>query len=307
MQEQRLEDTDNNSYFDKNYPIGDFPENKNFPPKKYFILKAKENKNEIFDLTIFNANNTDNVNCGQLGEILDAFQKIIHALALGSKSKKTNVCEETRRKSNLFYSGTKLQPFTIRMVSGPEELIEKDETELYCKQFIEMLHYTNNPNSIVDNLQKYNTLTKIRFTTFIKKLVINSFEINARWTNKHGLYYDAESFFDRLITSLDKLQEHKAEGKNSFNYKGELVGINTANDFFAFIPDDGGIIRGKLSKALKRQNFSIPSLVNVKIDEQEKISKLTKKVSIKYELIKIQLIQYDDAQTFREENFILNS
>ncbi|MCK5903417.1 MAG: hypothetical protein KAG28_09765 [Cocleimonas sp.] len=287
MREQRSEDADNNSYFEKNYPIDNFPKNKNFPPKKHFILKAKENKNEIFDLTIFNANNTDNINCGQLGEILDSFQKVIHALALGSKSKKNNVCEETRRKSNLFYSSTKLKPFTIRMVSGPEELIEKDETELYCKQFIEMLHYTNNPNGIVDNLQKYNNLTKVRFTIFIKNLVKNSFEINVRWTNKHGLYNDAESFFNCLTASLDKLQEHKTEDKNNFDYNGELVGINTENDFFAFIPDDGGIIRGKLSKALKRKKFNIPSLVKVTIDAQEEISKLTKKVLIKYELINI--------------------
>jgi len=95
---------------------------------------------------------------------------------------------------------------------------------------------------------------------------------------------------DNLKNTMALMKSFDIDDSEKFEYKGELVGINIKNDFFAFISEDGSIIRGKLSKAMKNVNFTIPSFVIALITEQEQVNKLTQEKKKNYTLEKITTI-----------------
>ncbi len=255
------------------------------PHKQEFLIKAKENNNEVFDLSIIKSQDSNNINCGDLGKILELLQNTIYSLALDKDSNTKNISEEIKRKSELFYSDTSFYPFfTISLVSNISELFEKDKSKIYCNSFIEILRYTDNSETIIENMQKYNLLTKIRFRNFIKLLVTNSLEVNVRWANNHGSYNDVSITYNKLKSSLEALEGQNKNDPNTLTYKGELVGINVKNDFFALITNENNFIKGKLSKVMKNKKFKVLSNVIAEIEEHAKICDLTKEIKKYYTL-----------------------
>lgn len=255
---------------------------KKFLSKQDFLFKAKNN--EVFDISIIKHKDSNNINCGDLGRVLELLQNTIYSLALSKDSTAKSITEEIKRKSELFYSETYFNPFTVSLVSNISEIFEKDKSEMYCNLFIEMMKYTNTPKTIIIKMQKYNILTKIRFKNFIKLLVSNSLEVNARWANKYGQYNKTTTDYHNLKLSLEILEKHDRDNPKTYDYKGELVGINVKNDFFALSTFDDEFIQGKLSKAMKNQKFKVPSNVRAEIEQHTEICNLTQTLKMHYTL-----------------------
>jgi hypothetical protein len=67
--------------------------------------------------------------------------------------------------------------------------------------------------------------------------------------------------------------------------------VDVESDFFAMIPVDGQLIKGKLSKQLGGGHFEVPSMISAKIQEVCLVDPLTEKEKWSYTLLEITKIK----------------
>jgi len=257
--------------------------------KQRIILSAQENKSEVFDLSILNSLGTNNINCGDLGKVLDNLQNIIYSLALGKDRQQLKISEELKIKSGLFYFETVEEPFSIRFKSNIDP-IEKDKSKMYCNDFIELLQHTKNPDEIINAIQKYNKPTKIKFERFIKLLIINSFVIKVKWANPQAKYNEFSTNLQDLKNALKKLEGYDIREPSINHYKGDIQAIDVQSNNFKLLLDENIVIQGKISSGMNFNEFKIRSMVNAEIKSQEVINRSTKVSKTKYTLLDIEII-----------------
>lgn len=253
---------------------------------------------EKMDLSLYHLERNNNINCDEVGEIMIAVRKVIVALAAGDDYDKTFFPNEIKNKNPVFlegYSRTQNQ-VTITMTSNYNcDLFGSDRLQTPFYVFLELLKLLKPIN--FEFIKKYNYLVKKSLLSFVEAFIKNSFCFVLNVYGRHGTEILSIDF-NILKKAYDLLRESDALKPDWDTYKGTLVGININSDYFAFKPDDNydiGLLTGKLSKALKKKQFSIPSNVNVIIREHKALDKLTGKFKKYRTLEKVEDISISES------------
>ena len=252
------------------------------------LEQARATKRQVFDLALGRISNQYEIGCGKLGKILEAVQHSVNAFACASNLDIKRISEEVRYKNELLFTMVFDGSIGIRLQAKSGDLIEGDENAQAIKILAELLRDTDVPECIPERLKRFNVLSRSRFKHLLHVLVDAEVSLSSDWGSPFGNEVSSRVSFDKLKRTLQKLEESDDAITQVRTYSGKLVGVDVESDFFALIPNDGELIKGKLSKHLTSGHFVVPSMITAKIQEVCVVDPLTEREKWTYMLISVQ-------------------
>lgn len=251
------------------------------------LEQARATNRQVFDFALARVSNQYEIGCGRLGKILEAVQNAINALACASNRELKRIPEEVKFRNELLFTTVFESSIGIRLQSKSGELISNSEGIQAAKMLSELLRDTEVPEYIPERLKSFNVLARSRFKHLLRVLVDSEVSVSTDWCSPFGGEVSSRISFDKLKRTLQKLEESDDAITQIRTYSGKLVGVDIESDFFALIPNDHELIKGKLSKHLEGRHFEVPSMITAKVQEVCVVDPLTEKEKWTYTLLDV--------------------
>ncbi|WP_435627986.1 DUF6575 domain-containing protein [Candidatus Ferrigenium straubiae] len=251
------------------------------------LEQAKATNRQVFDVALGRISNQYEIGCGKLGKILEAVQNAVNAFACASNRELKRIPEEVKFKNELLFTTVFASSIGIRLQSKSGELVSNDEGVQAAKILAELLRDTDVPECIPERLKSFNVLARSRFKHLLHVLVDSEVSLSTDWSSPFGSEVSSRISFDKLKRTLQKLEETDDAMTQIRTYSGKLVGVDIESDFFAMIPNDGQLIKGKLSKQLEGGHFEVPSMITAIVQEVCVVDPLTEREKWTYTLFEV--------------------
>lgn len=251
------------------------------------LVQARATRRQVFDFALGKISNQYEIGCGKLGKILEAVQSTVNAFACASNRELKRIPEEIKFKNELLFTTVFESSIGIRLQSKSGELINNNEGVQAAKILAELLRDTDVPECIPERLKSFNVLARSRFKHLLHVLVDSEVSLSTDWGSPFGDEVSSRISFDKLKRTLQKLEESDDAITQIRIYLGKLVGVDVESDFFAMIPNDGELIKGKLSKQLAGGHFKVPSMITAKVQEVCVVDPLTEREKWTYTLLEV--------------------
>jgi len=251
------------------------------------LEQAKATNRQVFDFALGRISNQYEIGCGKLGKILEAVQNAVNAFACASNRELKRIPEEIKFKNELLFTTVFEGSIGIRLQSKSGELISNNDGTQAIKILAELLRDTNVPECIPERLKGFNVLSRSRFKHLLHVLVDSGVSLSSDWGSPFGGEVSSSVSYENLKRTLQKLDESDDAITQIRTYTGKLVGVDVESDFFAMIPNDGQLIKGKLSKQLEGGHFEVPSMITAKVQEVWVVDPLTEKEKWTYTLLEV--------------------
>ncbi len=230
-------------------------------------------KFETIELSLFHKNRERAVSAEDIGEILIATQKMMHALSLDKTYEGKSIPNEIKNQSLIFFDSYKKESASIA-ISSMSDLVGYSKEETLFYQFVNMIANIKRIEYSFELFKSFNFVLKKNILYFLEVLVKRELSLLVKVSGTYGIEANNISFRE-IDHAYRKLSDSCIFDGETLEFDGQLVGINKKSDFFAFISNDNIPYSGRLSKAMKNNRFEIPSFVTVKINEQKRITNFT--------------------------------
>ncbi|MHB1236600.1 MAG: DUF6575 domain-containing protein [Gallionella sp.] len=251
------------------------------------LVQARATRRQVFDLALGKVSNQYEIGCGKLGKILEAVQNAVNALACASNREIKRIPEEIKFQNEMLFTTVFDGSIGIRLQSKSGELINNSEGVQAARLLAELLRDTDVPECIPERLKSFNVLARSRFKHLLHVLVDSGVSLSTDWGSPFGEEVSSRISFDKIKRTLQKLEETDDAITEIRTYLGKLVGVDVESDFFAMIPNDGELIKGKLSKQLAGGHFEVPSMITAKVQEVCVVDPLTEREKWTYTLLEV--------------------
>ncbi|MGR5282042.1 DUF6575 domain-containing protein [Photobacterium damselae] len=248
--------------------------NINLLPKKLSnTAEASESSyRHVVDFALVTQNNSYEIPASTLGPILTKFQGFIDALGCDSVNPR-RVPDDIKDSHVLNVTSLFASSFGVRLQSKNSDFFSDSKLELSVKSALNILDTLGCEDSLYENLNKMNLLTRSRFKGFLTELVTNKLSLKTEYSNPLGSTSNSNSKYPQLKSALKTLTTSFSSNTQTKTYKNViLVGVDVNSDFFAIKLSCGKLLKGKLSKKLESSNFTIPSKLTVTIEETCKVN-----------------------------------
>lgn len=243
---------------------------------------------QVLDLAFETHTNSYEMAAETLGKILTSTQNYLYASACPKDVDVRRIAESVKDANKMMVTGLFASSFGVRLQSNNGDLFGESSHSQNLEQFIDILSSLNKPSEMILRIKSVNLLARSRFRIMLKDLVSGGLSIKAEWSDPFGGFGSSYLGLESLKSSLCLLDGGGSPDTDTVSYnRVRLVGVDVENDFFAIVTDSGELLKGKLDRSLDSYQFSVPSIVNVTIEETCTINPVTDKERWSYILISV--------------------
>lgn len=229
------------------------------------------------------------VDQGPLGAALVALQRLVCSKAL--EHHRGRISRADKERIGLMVSAFAPGSFAIRTVSRETTSLLDDTPVSLALEFIhQAMRIGADAEQLSALLKEQKPLTVARYRAFLSAVSQGGCSVEFRWapaSGKSGVLR-AQLSQGQIMTIIQMLKEWGDEVDNDYTVVGTLLAVNTRQQRFELMSDDGIAYRGRISEQLQKHVFTIPSTVRATIRETVEINPTTNEESISYSLLDVE-------------------
>ena len=250
------------------------------------VQAAKTGNRHVFDWAFQKTNNPYEMGCSKLGRLLEAIQHTVFAFACSHDRDIRRVPEEVKYKSEILVTGVFASSFGVRLQTKGADLFSNDETAIALKTLADLIDVVSVPDKLADELHRLNILGRSRFKHLIQVLIDTRVTVDVDWGSPSGINKQSKASYAELALALQRLEATDAATTRIVERSGRLVAADIERKSFKLEMDDGEEIKGKLAAGIAREQFEVPSLIKVELEETCIVDTLTDREKWTYVLQK---------------------